>query len=89
MDSKYKIECILSDVSDNEKSIIIEESGAELSELMLKKDFKSSALNVLKDKNISGELYVDITVTRDGDYYDHDEFNININSVFAECHFIN
>jgi len=85
MEREFKIECIICDISSNNILFTIEESGVELSELMLKKNFKSSILNALKEKGISGELYVEILVTKNDGYYDGDGFNITVDEEFTEC----
>jgi len=88
MEREFKIECIICDVSSNNILFTIEESGVELSELMLKNNFKSSILNALKEKGISGELYVEMLVTKNDSYYDDDDFNIIVDEEFTECQFV-
>lgn len=48
--------------------------------LKLKDSINENVVQICKNNNIIGEVEVEMQITRDGEYYDHDEVTVNISS---------
>lgn len=48
--------------------------------LELKDSINERVVQICENNNIVGEVEVEMQITRDGEYYDHDEATINISS---------
>lgn len=62
------------------------ESGADL--LDLKSKTESLLLRKARELGVSGETDVDIHIDLDGEYYDHDEFVMNISEDFTKAELV-
>lgn len=62
------------------------ESGADL--LDLKSKTESLLLGKARELGVSGETDVDIHIDLDGEYYDHDEFVMNISEDFTKAELV-
>lgn len=70
-------------IETEDGNIRIEEKGDVLENFTLKKDFKTVLMALLKTKKdiVAGKtLPVDISIEKNGEYFDHDEIFITLNN---------